>query len=138
MNLNQYLLIIFTVLVIYEVIFSILIRPYYVKKLFDEHITKLSFPEVSVEAFILLTVVLGLAFGSAINTHPFLILGPVFLVYGIASINSKFRFYAASALLFNFYRDKSFNDQMHGQKLVITYSFFIFSVIFFFASYLVL
>ncbi len=134
--LNEYIILIITIVVIYEIIFSILVRPYYVKKMMNESIKKIKFPEVSFEAFILLTVVFGIAFGNSFDLDPYLFLGPIFLVYGIASFSSKkFNFYLATALLFNFFRKIPYKEQLKKQKTIVIYLNFIISVGFFIASY---
>ena len=135
MSLYQYFILGFSILVIYELIFSVLIRPYYVKKLTSEDIKKINLPEVSIEAFILLGIIFGLAVGHAAKMEPFVFLGAIFLVYGIASFNSKFSFYLASGLLFDFYRNYSYKDQMRKQKFITTYIFFVLSVLFFFFAF---
>lgn len=99
--------------------------------MFDENIETVTFPDVSVESFILLTIVFGLALGQVVSIPPFYFLGPIFMVYGFASLDSDFSFYLASALIFNIYRSLPFKEQMYKQKIFIRFLFFFCSFFFF-------
>ncbi len=115
---------------IYQLIFFYLIKPYYMKKIFNDDAKEEEIPEVAFEVVYLLLLILGLAVAPLIEIQPFLLWGAVLLIYGVAIKRTKKSFFLASALLYKPYRKLSLKKQFEKQENIIVFISLISSAVF--------
>jgi len=122
----QYFLIVITLLALSEALLISFVKPYYLKKLKGEGSEASKLPELAFEIFYLVIVIFSLAVSQylfytlKIEVSSFAIMGAIFLCYGVFSRLNSFSFYLLSALIFNIYRKKSFEQQLYWQGVIIT------------------
>lgn len=136
-NAYRYFLIFITIFALYQLLFFYLIRPYYLKSIYD-NASQVKIPEVAFEVVYLLVLILGLAVSPTVGLSPYLLWAVIFLIYGLAIKKSKHSFFLASALLFNKFRKLAPEKQLKSQANHIFMICIISSFVFFTLNYLVL
>lgn len=113
-----YFIIVIATFALYQLLFFYLIRPYYLRKIFDSETAEVKVPDAAFEVVYLLILVLGIAVAPLIEISPYLLWGVLLLAYAMAAKKSR-SFFLASALLFKPYRNLNLEKQIKLQQNII-------------------